>query len=220
VKLGAGDNWVKVLKVNGSSLVGPMVKSANGGAPGKIIVFLHGYGADGNDLIGLSSHFAQVLPDVAFLSPNAPEPCDINPMGRQWFSLQTISADELDLDAVLAHFGLNDEDLLLIGFSQGTMMSLEVSMRRQKAMAGVVGFSGALAGPNRLADEITAKPPVLLIHGSSDPVVPFAAMAQAEAALKAEGVTVSTLARAGLQHGIDQEGLMAAITFAVEKLSR
>ncbi len=215
-----------------TALSGPMILPASGEKPTKLVVFLHGYGADGNDLIGLAPHFAQVLPSAAFISPNAPQPCDLNPMGRQWFPLQTISPEELDvgaaaarqevdrfLDAALAQFQLEDSDLILVGFSQGTMMSLEAALRRTAPVAGVVGFSGALAGEDRLAAEIKSKPSILLIHGTTDPVVPFEAMGRAEAALKAQSVPVQTLARSGLQHGIDQEGLMAAVAFAQANLN-
>ena len=212
-------------------LSGPMILPKEADKPANLVVFLHGYGADGNDLIGLAPHFAQVLPEAAFISPNAPQPCDINPSGRQWFPISTITPRELNegvitarpeldrfLDAALKHFGLSDKDLLLVGFSQGTMMSLETALRRDAVIAGVVGFSGALAGEDRLEEEIRSKPPVLLVHGTHDPVVPFDAMARAEAGLTTHAVTVQTLARPGLQHGIDQEGLMAAIAFAQAKL--
>jgi phospholipase/carboxylesterase len=214
-----------------TALTGPMLLPQNGEKPTSLVVFLHGYGSDGNDLIGLAPHFAQALPSAAFISPNAPQPCDINPMGRQWFPLQTISPSELNTGAAAAregvngfltvaldHFGLTDGDLILVGFSQGTMMSLETALRREAPVAGVVGFSGALAGQERLSSEIKSKPPILLIHGEQDPVVPFEAMAKAKAALEDQSVSVETLARPGLQHGIDQEGLMAAIAFTRSKL--
>lgn len=207
------------------SLDGPRFGPAPGQAR-RLVLLLHGVGADGHDLIGLAPYFAQGLPDTAFVSPHAPFPCDMAPMGRQWFSLQDrtpdvllagirASAPILDafIDAELARFGLSADKLALVGFSQGTMMSLYVAPRRRQAIAGVVGYSGALAGPDRLPAEVTAKPPILLVHGDADQVVPFGAMAMAEQGLRAAGVSVETLRRPGLPHSIDEEGIAAGITF-------
>ncbi len=186
----------------------------------RLIVLLHGLGADGNDLISLAPMLAPVLPGTAFVSPHAPFPCDMAPVGRQWFSLQDYSDEAIlvgvqkaapilnaFLDAELARRGLKDSQMALLGFSQGTMTALHVALRRSEACAAVIGFSGALVKPALLADEIASRPPVTLIHGEADPVVPFPALPAAEAALKANDVPVNVLARPGLQHGIDQEGL-------------
>lgn len=207
------------------SLDGPRFGAAPGRAR-RLVLLLHGVGADGHDLIGLAPYFAQGLPDTAFVSPHAPFPCDMAPMGRQWFSLQDrtpdvllaairASAPVLDafIDAELTRFGLPDNKLALVGFSQGTMMSLYVAPRRPTAIAGVVGYSGALAGPDRLPAEVKSKPPILLVHGDADQVVPFAAMAMAEQGLRAAGISVETLRRPGLPHSIDEEGIAAGIKF-------
>jgi len=212
-------------------LDGPRYGPANGAKAEALIVLLHGVGADGNDLIGLAPQLAQVLPGAAFVSPNAPFPCDMAPFGHQWFSLQDRSpaailagvratAPILDgfLDAELARHGLGDERLALLGFSQGTMMSLYVALRRAKPCAGVLGYSGALVGAGDLAGEVMSRPPVLLIHGEADEVVPFEALPAAVAALEACGVPVTSERRPGLGHGIDQEGLMHGVRFLVEKL--
>lgn len=204
-------------------LDGPRRDTASGAAATSLVVFLHGLGADGSDLIALAEPLAQVLPDTAFVSPDAPFPCDMAPMGRQWFSLQQRGSAELlagarsaapyvnaFLDAELARTGLSADRLALVGFSQGTMMSLFCALRRPQAVAGVVGFSGLLIAPEILPTEIVSKPPVLLVHGEEDPVVPFAAMAAAEAGLLAAGVPVSSHGRAGLPHGIDPGGLQLA----------
>ena len=172
--------------------------------------------------------FAKDFPDTHFISPNAPNPCDMAPMGYQWFSLRdwspqsilkgatdAISSVNLFLDAQLKRFGLSDDKLALIGFSQGTMMSLYAALRRPKAIAGIVGFSGALIGEKG----ITAKPPVCLIHGDQDMVVPFGTMALAEASLKNEGVPVESHRRPMLGHGIDPEGIDIAIKFLKAKLA-
>jgi phospholipase/carboxylesterase len=208
------------------ALDGPRFGPAGGGKPGRIVLLLHGVGADGHDLIGLAPYFARGLPDAVFVSPHGPFPCDMAPMGRQWFSLQDrtpavllagiqATAPILDafMDAELARYGLADDRLALVGFSQGTMMSLYVAPRRAKPIAGVVGYSGALAGPDRLPGDVKSKPPILLIHGDADQVVPFTAMAAAAQGLKAAGIPVETLRRPGLPHSIDEEGIAAGVKF-------
>jgi phospholipase/carboxylesterase len=198
------------------TLSGPVRNPASGGAPRQLVMLLHGVGADGNDLIGLAPLFARVLPDAEFVSPNAPFPCDMAPFGFQWFSIQDRTpaailagvrraAPILDafIDAELARRQLDEGDLALVGFSQGTMMSLYVGLRRARAVAGILGYSGALVGADLLADEIRARPPVLLVHGDADPIVPYAALSHAERALAAAGVPVETLTCPDLEHGID-----------------
>ena len=202
------------------TLSGPVRKPASGGKPRQLVVLLHGLGADGNDLIGLAPYWAPLLPDAEFVSPDAPFPCDMAPFGRQWFSLQDRSPESilagvraaapiLDafVDDALAARGLDESHLALVGFSQGTMMSLYVGLRRGKAPAGILGYSGALVGAQTLAEEILSHPPVLLVHGNADEVVPFQALAMATEGLKAAGVPVEQLVRPGLGHGIDEEGL-------------
>jgi phospholipase/carboxylesterase len=202
------------------SLSGPSQKPASGGAPRQLVVLLHGLGADGTDLIGLAPYWASLLPDAEFLSPDAPYPCDMAPFGRQWFSLQDRSPDAilagvraaapiLDgfLDAALAKRGLSERSLALVGFSQGTMTSLYVGLRRAQASAGILGYSGALIGAETLSQEIRARPPVLLVHGDADEVVPPQALPLAAEGLEAAGVPVETLTCPGLGHGIDEEGL-------------
>jgi len=206
-------------------LQGPEQQALAGKAT-KLVVFLHGYGSNGDDLIGLAPYWAQLLPEAAFLSPNAPFPCEMVPFGYQWFSLENrdphvklagvrAAAPALDafLDQQLTRFGLAEKDLALVGFSQGTMMSLHVALRRKTPLAGVVGYSGALIGAQVLAEEVRSKPPVLLVHGMADPVVPFDAMAQAANGLKAQGVDVVTEARPGLPHSIDEVGLQKGGAF-------
>jgi phospholipase/carboxylesterase len=201
-------------------LDGPRFGPAAGGAARQLVVLLHGLGADGNDLIGLAPHLARGLPEAAFVSPHAPFPCDMAPFGRQWFSLQDhgpeamlagvrLAAPILDgfIDDELARHGLSDERLALVGFSQGTMTGLYGALRRAEPCAQIVGFSGALIGAERLPQEIRSRPPVLLVHGDADPVVPFPALAAAQAALEASGVPVEAHRRPGLGHGIDEQGL-------------
>ncbi len=211
------------------TLSGPVHKPSSGGAPRRLVILLHGLGADGNDLIGLAPAWAPLLQDAEFVAPNAPFPCDMAPYGFQWFSLQDRSPESilagvraaapmLDafIDDALAARGLEEKDLALVGFSQGTMMSLYVGLRRARAVAGIIGYSGALIGVETLASEIRARPRVLLVHGDADAMVPFQAMARAAASLEAAGVAVETLARPGLGHGIDEEGLKAGARFLRE----
>ena len=205
----------------------------SGQAPTSVVVLLHGVGADAKDLIGLAPYWAPALPETEFVSPNAPFPYDMAPFGRQWFSLQDRSpasslagiqqaAPILDhfLDELLASRGLDDSRLALVGFSQGTMMSLYCGLRRAKAPACIVGYSGALAGAALLANEIRCRPPVLLVHGEDDPVVPFASLDPAVKTLMANGVKVESLARPGLGHSIDEEGLKRGGEFLIRTLTK
>jgi len=213
-------------------LDGPRHPPQSGGKPKALVVLLHGLGADGNDLIGLAPYWAPLLPDAEFLSPHAPYPCDMAPYGRQWFSLQDRSpemilagvratAPILDafLDDALKTRGLQPAQMALVGFSQGTMMALHVGLRREQAVAGIVGYSGALRTGDTLANEMRVKPPILLVHGEADPVVPFEALGAAERALRALDVPVETLARPGLGHSIDEAGLHAGGAFLSQVLA-
>ena len=207
-------------------LSGPSHPPLGGGKPKQLVVLLHGYGSNGDDLISLAPFFAQALPEAEFLSPNAPFPCEISAFGFQWFGFEDrtpemllggarLTAQILDtfLDAELAKRGLVDRDLALVGFSQGTMMSLHVGPRRPSGIGGILGFSGSLIAPQLLAAELKSRPPVFLVHGTADQVVPFGALAQAERALQEAGIPVETEARPGLPHSIDQVGAQKGALF-------
>jgi len=208
------------------ALSGPSFGPQAGGKPSSLVVLLHGWGANGDDLIGLAPYLAPALPNTLFVSPNAPFPCDANPMGLQWFSFEDrgearllgglrLAGSLVDafLDEQLAALGLGADRLALVGFSQGTMLSLHVAPRRPQQIAGVVGYSGALMSPALLAEEIVTKPPLLLVHGQSDPVVPVQSTLAAAEAFEALQVPVETLLRPGLPHSIDEAGLQAAQRF-------
>ena len=199
-----------------------------------LVVFLHGYGADGADLLGLADVLAPHLPGVAFVAPDAPERCVGGGFGYQWFPIPWIdgsaqeaaeagleaAAKDLNgfLDARLSDERLAPDHLVLIGFSQGAMMSLHVAPRRAQAVAGVVAISGRLLRPETLAAEAVVKPPVLLIHGDQDPVVPFADMGRAGDALVAAGFPTYGHVMQGTGHGIAPDGLGVALHFVKERL--
>lgn len=203
-----------------STLDGPSLAPAGGGKPKQLVVLLHGYGADGNDLIGLAPHWAPLLPEAEFLSPHAPFPCEMSSFGRQWFGFQgrapeqvlegvRIAAGILDrhLTELLAERKMDESALALVGFSQGAMMSLYVSLRRAKPVAAVVAYSGRLFAPELLATEMRSRPKILLVHGDRDEVVPPEALPAAYSTLQAAKVPVEQMLRPGLGHGIDGEGL-------------
>jgi phospholipase/carboxylesterase len=210
-------------------LSGPSHPPASGGTPTQLVIFLHGYGADGNDLLGLAPFFAQALPHAEFLAPNAPERTAMG-IGYQWFGITNISpplmaagvrkaAPVLDafIDDALKSRNLTYDNLALIGFSQGTMMALDRTMRRGDA-AAIVGFSGLVADPAAALPKAARYPPILLVHGTADQVLPFSSLGAAEHALTTAGFPVETLERPGLGHGIDQEGAMRAARFLVAHL--
>jgi phospholipase/carboxylesterase len=208
---------------------GPESAPKQGGDAQRLVVFLHGWGADGNDLIGLAESWSEVLPHTHFLSPHAPDVCDANPAGRQWFSFLDRDADEITAAAVKAsaiinrfidhsldRLGLTDGQLALVGFSQGAMMALYVALRRARPCAGVVSYSGALIGAETLVSEILSRPPMLLAHGDADPVVPFESLGAASQMLGSHGVSVRLHIGQGLGHGIDGPGLELGGEFLAE----
>lgn len=200
--------------VNGASL-----QPLSGGAPKQIVVLLHGYGSNGADLISLAPHWQRGLPEALFLAPNAPQRCGMGG-GYQWWPLAAFdkaalaagalsAAPAIDsfIDRKLGQYGLGEQDLAIVGFSQGTMMALHVGLRRENPVAGIVGYSGMLTGAAGLSHEIRSKPPVLLVHGSADPVIPVSALHAAEGELRRSGVTVTTHVSSGLGHSVDPIGL-------------
>jgi phospholipase/carboxylesterase len=211
-----------------AGLSGPRLAPRSGGPARQLVVLLHGVGADGADLIAFAPALAGALRDTAFVAPDAPSPCDTAPFGRQWFSLQDRSPARLAagvraaepalrafLDAELARLSLPASALALVGFSQGAMTALHAGLRMAEPPAAILAYSGALLAPEALAAEVAARPPppVLLVHGESDGVVPVAASRMAEGALRAAGVPVEALYVRGLDHTIDESGLGAGLAF-------
>lgn len=209
-------------------------KAARSGEARSLVVFLHGYGADGADLLGLADPLSPHLPDTVFIAPDAPEPCSGNPFGRQWFPIPWLdgsseaeasdgmarASEDLNafLDAQLSGEGMLPDQLSVFGFSQGTMMALHVLPRRPAPVAGIVAFSGRLLAPERLAAEAVSKPPVLLVHGDEDPMVPFADMGLAGRALNDAGFETYGHVMKGTGHGIAPDGLSVALAFLKDKL--
>jgi phospholipase/carboxylesterase len=203
---------------------GPRIEPKTGAAK-HLVVLLHGYGADGQDLIEIGRQWRALLPDAAFVAPHAPEPCAMSPGGRQWFPLTMRDPDErwrgvlkarptLDsfLDAELAKLGLDESRLALVGFSQGTMMALHVGLRRRRAPAAILGYSGLLIGPEQLGeatarDALGVPPPILLVHGDQDAMIPLDALFDSSDALAKANIPCQWHLSIGVGHGIDNGGL-------------
>jgi len=200
--------------VNGASQ-----KPLSGAAPKQIVLLLHGFGSSGSDMISLAPTWQQRLPNALFLAPHAPQRTGFG-AGYQWWGLSELTPRALAAGAALAapaidefidrklmQYGLTEAELAIIGFSQGTMMALHVGLRRPAQVAAIVGYSGMLTGGDGLNHASITKPPVLLVHGSHDPVVPVAALHAAEKELKHLGVAVTTHISSGLGHSVDPLGL-------------
>lgn len=210
-------------------------KASHSGEVTSLVVFLHGYGADGKDLLGLADPLAEHLPNTVFVAPDAPERSAMNPAGYQWFPIPWIDGSSEDaaaegmaravtdldafLDHVMAEHGVTAAETALVGFSQGTMISLHAAPRRAEAFAAVVGFSGRLLEPEALIDDVVVRPPVLLIHGDADDVVPPQSLPEAAEGLEAAGwEEVYAHVMQGTAHGIAPDGLSVALAFLRDKL--
>ena len=210
-------------------------KAAQSGQTRSVVVFLHGYGANGADLLGLADVLGEHLPDTLFVAPDAPEICAGAPFGFQWFPIPWIdnsSEEEAErgmmaavedlnafLDALMVDRDVLPEQVVLFGFSQGSMMALHVAPRREDAVAGIVAFSGRLLSPDLLAEEVVVRPPVLLVHGDADDVVPPQSLPQTAEALQGAGFEeVFAHIMKGTGHGIAPDGLSVALAFMRDKL--
>ncbi|MDP5335753.1 MAG: prolyl oligopeptidase family serine peptidase [Paracoccaceae bacterium] len=211
-------------------------REALSGETRSVVVFLHGYGANGADLLGLADPLGEHLPDTLFVAPDAPESCAGAPFGYQWFPIPWIdgsseeeaarglqaAVEDLNafLDGILVDEDLLPEQMVLLGFSQGSMMSLHVAPRREDPVAGVIAFSGRLLQPEVLPDEVVSRMPILLVHGDADDVVPVQSLPQAAQALQDAGFTeVFAHIMKGTAHGIAPDGLSVALAFMRDKLS-
>lgn len=212
---------------NGASL-----KPRSGGAPKQIIVLLHGFGSSGTDMISLAPMWQDVLPDALFLAPHAPLRCGLMDTGYQWWGLSGFAPSALAagaasaapaintfIDRKLAEYELTEAELALVGFSQGTMMALHVGLRRPRAAASIVGYSGMLTSTADIEPADLSKPPVLLVYGTADPVVPFAAQSMAESELIGLGLEVTSHVSHGVVHTVDPVGLQRGQDFIVNQFS-
>jgi phospholipase/carboxylesterase len=210
---------------------GPRVPPARGGKPEALVILLHGYGSNGADLISLAPYWAQALPGVAFVSPNAIEQVPQVPGGYQWFGISNLdphlmeqgaraAAQSVDrfIDRELEKYGLDESRLALVGFSQGTMMALHVALRRAKPIAGVVGYSGVLVGARNLKEQMRAKPPIVLIHGDRDPTIPIPMMFESAEALAEAGHGAQWHISYGVPHSIGPDGLDLGAAFLAKYL--
>lgn len=214
--------------VNGASL-----KPRSGAEPKKIVLLLHRFGSSGADMISLAPQWQEALPDTLFLAPHAPQRCGMMGAGYQWWGLSGFAPSALAagaasaapaidafIDRKLSQYELTEADLALVGFSQGTMMALNVALRRSRPVAAVVGYSGLLTGAVDLAHKDFSKPPVLLVHGTADPVVPIAALHMSESELKRLGVEVTTHISYGVAHSVDPVGLRLGREFIAAAFDR
>ena len=209
-------------------------RAAQSGETKSVVIFLHGYGADGADLLGLADPLGEHMPDTAFYAPDAPEKCLGNPMGYQWFPIPWLDGSseedaargaemaEADIngfiDMVLEVEGITPDQLIIFGFSQGTMMSLRTLPKRTEPVAGLVAFSGRMLDPESFGETVVSKLPIILIHGDADDMVPIAHFDEAGQALQAAGFEVYGHIQRGTGHGIANDGLSVALSFMLDKL--
>ncbi|MEZ6022959.1 MAG: dienelactone hydrolase family protein [Hyphomonadaceae bacterium] len=214
-------------------LDGPRMPPARGGPPDALVILLHGYGSNGSDLISLAPYWADAIPGAAFVAPNGIEPIAQVPGGYQWFPITQLdphlmeqgarlAAPSVDrfIDRELERYGLDESRLALVGFSQGTMMALQVGLRREKPAAAILGYSGVLVGARGLKEEMRAKPPILFIHGDQDPTIPIPAMFESAEALAASGHGAQWHVSYGVPHSIGPDGLELGGAFLATYLKK
>ncbi len=212
-------------------LDGPFLLPKSGTTARQLVIFLHGYGANGADLIDIGNEWADGLPDAAFVSPNAPEVCDMSPSGFQWFPIRAVDRALIErerpaaavapvlnafIDAEIERWKVTEDKVAVVGFSQGAMMAMYTMPRRTKPCAGVIGYSGLIVNGDELKAENIAKMPILAIHGDADEIVPPENLTGVEQAFASAGFNVETVLRPGLGHGIDQFGLQRGLRFLQE----
>jgi phospholipase/carboxylesterase len=212
---------------------GPRMPPAAGGKPASLVIFLHGYGSNGEDLISLAPYLAKTLPNTQFVAPNAPQPVPMAPGGFQWFQIgsldprtlakgltdQAVAPLEKFIDREKERYHVDESRIALVGFSQGAMMALHVGLRRARALAGIVGISGILTGGARLKEEAKSKPPTLLIHGSEDDMIPVGALFQSAQEMAAADLSAQWHVSYGIPHAIGPDGIDLTGAFLKAALS-
>ena len=205
--------------------------------PENIVILLHGYGANGKDLLEIGKHLQPNLPDTLFVSPDGPQKCPLQPEGGfQWFNLpaydgsspidmgktfqESVTALGNFIQDMLSIHKLPLNKIFLLGFSQGTMLALKFALETSQEVGGVIGFSGRLMAPIKSESEVNSKPPVLLVHDEDDEVVPYSQMSLAEKSLKLCGIKVFTCTSKGIGHSISPVGLGVALHFITRELDK
>ena len=215
-----------------SSIKGPSLKTFSGEPARSLVILLHGYGANGDDLLDLATNWQELLPHTEFIAPHAPTHCAINPSPRsyQWFNLDNLNQETIQrgvkgalpslhafIDDELKQRNLAEEQLMLVGFSQGTMMALATALNRSKTCAGVLGYSGACILPPSL--EILSRPNIFLVHGDEDELISVENMTTAAQNLTRLGANVRSFISMGAGHFIDSEGLIRGGQFLAQHLN-
>lgn len=199
--------------------------------PQQAIVLCHGYGGDGRDISVLAMNWQRFLPDAIFLCPNAPEICSVNPQGYQWFDLTSekeeiilektlIAEAKLNtfLDQVIENFQLVPANLALVGFSQGCMISIQTSIKKEKKINCLIGYSGKIINKKHLSENINSKPKMFLMHGEKDIIVPPTHLLEAKEYLKKNGINVKTKMFKNCEHRIPVEGTSLGLGFLKKNL--
>lgn len=218
------------MKINFKSL-----KPKSGKAE-SIVFFMHGYGANGQDLLGIGEFFSESLPNTMFIAPDAPWKCAMSPVGYQWFPIPwidgsseqeaneklEIASKEIDrwIDEILANESLDSRNAFLFGFSQGTMLSLHIGPRRFRSLGGIIGCSGKILDVNFLRSSVNSKPPILLMHGDQDDVVDFSFLREAVTELESLKFNVKKHVSRGVGHGISPDGIKVALDFLIDLIKR
>lgn len=204
----------------------------NGKAPKKIMIFLHGYASNKEDLFTLKDSFLDVLPDTQFISVDAPHECEFGGDGRQWFSLKSMDIIHIMqemkehykilnefITAQIKRFNLQAKDVILVGFSQGSMMALYASLRYPEKLFAIISFSGVLAdNPTNLGNELKSNQNILLIHGSDDKIVPYEYLYRTEKLLRSFDINFTSYTCFGLEHQISLEGISKAREYLLNLL--
>ena len=199
--------------------------------PRQVIVLCHGYGGDGKDISALAINWQRFLPDAIFLCPNAPEICSVNPQGYQWFDLaseeeeiileKSLVAEKklsIFLDQVFENFQLGPSNLALVGFSQGTMMGIQVGIKKKNKINCLIGYSGKIINQKHLSENINSKPKMFLMHGENDTIVPPTYLLEAKEYLTNHGLKIKTKLFKNCEHTIPVEGSSLGLEFLRKNL--